>query len=292
MKTRQVFVSHTSDMAAFPGGRAFVQAALDAVGRAGMVPVDMRYFAAREGQPADYCRQRVRGCEIYVAVIGFRYGSMVPGEAVSYTELEFMEATAAGLPRLVLLLDGTAALPARLADANRRAVERFRQRLHNAGLIVRSFTSDAGLELEVFHALTELTVGRPEVVPRQLPAAVPHFAGRLAELAALNSLAPQAGDSAEGTVVISVIDGTAGIGKTALAVHFAHQVAGHFPDGQLYVNLRGFDPGGPPDDLPGGHQALPGCPGRAGGQDSRQPGRAGGPVPQPPGRPADAGAAG
>jgi Domain of unknown function (DUF4062) len=51
-----------------------VQAALDAVNRAGMAPVDMRYFAAREGMPADYCRQRVRECEIYVAVIGFRYG--------------------------------------------------------------------------------------------------------------------------------------------------------------------------------------------------------------------------
>src|SRR5271169_2195179 len=92
MKTGQVFVSHTSDMARFPSGRPFVQAALDAVGRAGMAPVDMRYFAARDGRPADYCCARVRECEIYVAVVGFRYGSVVPGEVVSYTELEFGEA--------------------------------------------------------------------------------------------------------------------------------------------------------------------------------------------------------
>jgi hypothetical protein len=51
------------------------------------------------------------------------------------------------------------------------------------------------------------------------------------------------GDAA---VVITAIDGVAGIGKTALAVHFAHRAAAAFPDGQLFVNLRGFDPGHPP----------------------------------------------
>jgi DNA-binding SARP family transcriptional activator len=85
-------------------------------------------------------------------------------------------------------------------------------------------------------------------VPRQLPVAARHFAGRAGALAALAGLAAEAGgaDGASRAMVISVIEGTAGIGKTALAVHFAHQVAGDFPDGQLYVNLRGFDPAGPP----------------------------------------------
>ncbi len=84
-------------------------------------------------------------------------------------------------------------------------------------------------------------------VPAQLPLAVPGFAGRAAELASLDSLAAEAigGDPGRpATVVISVLSGTAGVGKTALAVHWAHQVAERFGDGQLYVNLRGFDPGG------------------------------------------------
>jgi DNA-binding SARP family transcriptional activator/tetratricopeptide (TPR) repeat protein len=83
------------------------------------------------------------------------------------------------------------------------------------------------------------------VVPRQLPAAVPHFTGRAAELGMLSGSLHRLG-RADGTVVISAIGGTAGVGKTALAVHWAHQAAERFPDGQLYVNLRGFGPAGPP----------------------------------------------
>lgn len=85
----------------------------------------------------------------------------------------------------------------------------------------------------------------PIVVPRQLPGVISGFAGRKAELDALTEmLLGTIGDG--GTVVLSAVDGTAGIGKTAIAVHWAHNVADRFPDGQLYVNLRGFDPAGQP----------------------------------------------
>ena len=86
-----------------------------------------------------------------------------------------------------------------------------------------------------------------KVVPRQLPAATRHFTGRAEALSALRALAAEAAEAAETSqaTVIAVIDGTAGIGKTTLALHFAHKVAEQFPDGQLYVNLRGFDPAGP-----------------------------------------------
>jgi DNA-binding SARP family transcriptional activator/Tfp pilus assembly protein PilF len=85
-------------------------------------------------------------------------------------------------------------------------------------------------------------------VPRQLPADVPAFVGRVDHLLRLDALLsnalPEDGRARPAAVVISAIAGTAGVGKTALAVHWAHQVAHRFPDGQVYVNLRGFDPSG------------------------------------------------
>ena len=82
-------------------------------------------------------------------------------------------------------------------------------------------------------------------VPRQLPAPVRGFTGRAAELDQLSQLLDDASGETLGMALISAIDGTAGVGKTALAVHWAHQVAARFPDGQLYVNLRGYDRGQP-----------------------------------------------
>ncbi|NUT48315.1 MAG: tetratricopeptide repeat protein [Saccharothrix sp.] len=78
----------------------------------------------------------------------------------------------------------------------------------------------------------------PAAVPRQLPAPQRWFTGRRKEIADLAEPAA--------TVVITAIGGAGGIGKTALALHWAHQHVDDFPDGQLYVNLRGFDPAGEP----------------------------------------------
>jgi DNA-binding SARP family transcriptional activator/tetratricopeptide (TPR) repeat protein len=80
---------------------------------------------------------------------------------------------------------------------------------------------------------------QPHHVPRQLPTALPHFVGREPELDRLDAVL------ASGRLV-AVISGSGGIGKTSLAVQWSHRVANRFPDGQLYSDLRGFDPTGAP----------------------------------------------
>jgi HEAT repeat protein len=149
-------------MASYPASRSYVRAALDAVVRAGLVPDDMRFFPAAQTSSADYCRERVRSCAGYVAVVGFRYGSAVPGTTTSYTELEFLEATDSGLPRFVFILDAQAPLPPSMVDTNRESVEAFRQRLQAAGVIVGTFANEAALELLVFQSLSDAVGARSQ----------------------------------------------------------------------------------------------------------------------------------
>ncbi|GAB3151990.1 BTAD domain-containing putative transcriptional regulator [Micromonospora sonneratiae] len=87
-------------------------------------------------------------------------------------------------------------------------------------------------------------VPAPASVPAQLPPVVGAFAGRMGELRWLDDLLDRANEADPTAVVISAVSGTPGVGKTTLAVHWAHRVADRFPHGQLYVNLRGFDAGG------------------------------------------------
>jgi tetratricopeptide (TPR) repeat protein/transcriptional regulator with XRE-family HTH domain len=101
----------------------------------------------------------------------------------------------------------------------------------------------AGAERETFCGSA---VEDPGLTPAQLPPDPYGFTGRDDEVARLHALLDDAPPGTAHGVLISAVSGTAGVGKTALAVHWAHRVRDRFPDGQLYVNLRGFDAAGPP----------------------------------------------
>jgi hypothetical protein len=131
----RVFLSHTSELREFPAGASYVAAAERAVSACGHVVVDMADFPAADQVPAQLCRERVAGCDVYVGILGTRYGSPVPdAQGMSYTELEFAAATQAGLDRLVFVLDTDTVVagipPSRLIDHEYGArQEAFRQRV-------------------------------------------------------------------------------------------------------------------------------------------------------------------
>jgi Domain of unknown function (DUF4062)/NACHT domain len=151
-----VFLSHTSELREHPPGGSFVAAAEDAVKRAGDAIVDMAYFGAGDVDPAAHCRRMVAESDVYVGIIGLRYGALTGRwRRVSYTEMEFDAATSAGLPRLVFLVDERAN-PALAAGATARDLARqraFRRKLQRAGVLTATVATPAGLAAALLQAL-------------------------------------------------------------------------------------------------------------------------------------------
>ena len=226
----RVFLSHTAELRDFPRGASYVAAAERAVSAAGHVVVDMADFPAADQVPAQLCADRVRGCDVYVGILGTRYGSPVrdmPG--VSYTELEFGTATEAGLDRLVFLLDTDAeniGIPlSRLIDREFGArQDAFCRRVRDSGLTVQSFASPAGLGQLVERSLRDLAQARRvsgsgqalPVVVGDIPQEPAGFQPRADLLAELDAPGPR------GRVrVVHTVTGMRGVGKTQLAAAYA-----------------------------------------------------------------------
>ena len=247
-----MFISHTSELRNFPKAMSYVAAVERAVSAAGHVIVDMADFAAASQPPARVCAEMVRGCDVYVGVLGTRYGSPVRDrQEVSYTELEFNTATEAGLDRLVFLLDTAAAdvgIPlSELIDREFGArQDAFRRGVQDSGLLTQSFANPAGLGQLAERALRNLAqtrqrVGsgiRREQVPAEPqpvraskfvnppPATAPAwFQGRQAETGLLARYVMDPG------IRMVTVTGRGGIGKTATVCRLLKGLeAGRIPD--------------------------------------------------------------
>ncbi|MCY1145036.1 BTAD domain-containing putative transcriptional regulator [Actinoplanes sp. Pm04-4] len=141
--------------------------------------------------------------------------------------------------------ESIAALLMRALHAAGRSAEAAQFYLSWRQRLVDELGIDPGPQLQELHqAILRQEVPVPGTkAPAQLPLDVRGFTGRSDELAQLDETLATADDQPT-AVIVSALSGTAGVGKTALAVHWAHRVAACFPDGQLYMNLRGFGPDG------------------------------------------------
>jgi tetratricopeptide (TPR) repeat protein len=216
----------------------------------------MAYFPARQGKPAQVCREAVAAADIFVLIAGFRYGSPVRDRPeVSYTELEHETAEQRGIPRLVFLLgedtEGPAAMFGDLEHGARQHA--FRGRLVSSGVTTATVTSPGDLETALLHALN--TLPRPEQRPAPpeaqytgvgrrvwtIPARVRGFTGR-AELLAELRAALRSG----GPTVVQAVTGMGGIGKTTAAIEYAHR---HHDEFDIAWWVPAEDPGLIPERL-------------------------------------------
>lgn len=248
---RRVFLSHTSELRRFPVGHSFVAAAEDAVIRAGDAVTDMAYFSARDGKPAQVCRQAVAAADVLVLIAGFRYGSPVPDRPhLSYTELEHATAQLRGIPQLVFLLGEDTEGPMEMFEDLQYGARQqgFRERLAGS-VTTETVTNPAELRTAVLQALIALPRAEPlralaAVTPRRvwtIPARVRGFTGRTDLLAELEAM-PHSG----GSTVVQAITGIGGIGKTTAAIEYAHR---HYEEFDIAWWVPAEDPGLIPERL-------------------------------------------
>lgn len=188
--------------------------------RAGHVIGDMAYFGARDDRPELVDRDAVLAADVYVVIVGFRYGSLVRSRPeLSHTEWEFEVASRAGIPRYVYMLgeatEGPSGLFVDVEHAARQAA--FRCRLcDDAELTLTEVTTPEGLGEALYQALRDLPDNLQPIW--QMPPRNPNFIGRNDELGQIRT-----GFAGGHVVAVQALRGMGGIGKTHTAIEYAHR---------------------------------------------------------------------
>lgn len=173
-------------------------------------------------------------CDVYLGVFARRYGYVEPGYPHSVTEAEYDHAVRRGLECLCFFLADDAPWPPEHVETEALPrLQALKQRIQGER-IVRWFRSPADLKFEAFLALLDWMerTGRRPRGPRQVPPPPADFVGRADDLAALMA-------GCDKGVAIVAARGLGGVGKTTLALALARALATRYPDGQIYLDLRG-----------------------------------------------------
>ncbi len=250
----RVFLSHTGELDRFPvQGGSYIQHAIDAVSKAGHVPVDMRIFPNRDQTPTDIDRERLESCDVYFGIFGFRWGSASTTDpSRSYTEEEYDLAKQLGIQRRIFLLDeasnGLAMSPEQLGffeetlDQQRAFRERAKTR------VVAQVKGPQHLATEIAQALDDLRSEGVSAVRGMTDPAMVHtdtgtqrtnipprgdrpFIGRAG---VIDKMGEVLADTDCEQVIL--LHGPPGVGKTGLALEYARQTTADYPGGRFFVS--------------------------------------------------------
>jgi hypothetical protein len=154
----RVFVSHTSEFSTFPPNGSFVDAAIEAINDCGHVPLEMRSFVAESTPTPEVCERFVRIADVYVGILGHRYGALLNNRDISYTEFEYQCAATKGIPQLMFLLAADAAVPFDSFGDQRNGVRQSQFRAMVKTGPVLEFRSPEDLKYKISRSLTEAEI--------------------------------------------------------------------------------------------------------------------------------------